>query len=177
MELRSICSLELLPTAEGCQGLVVKTVWHYVFVLVRGDLCRNRFARTTDLWDDLGAHQNVQAQNISAQASIGLRMLYCPCARQALQPMLQILPGHPLCLYVGQCFLWGKGSRTKPLEVKNEKFLLALTVCSVFWDIRFSGKPRGTDVLSCFIFAQHLTVRMTTSYLRHLGIRRHKWDY
>lgn len=31
MELRSICSLELLPPAEGCQGLVMKTVRHYVF--------------------------------------------------------------------------------------------------------------------------------------------------
>lgn len=31
MEVRSICSPELLPTAEGCQELMLITVWHYVF--------------------------------------------------------------------------------------------------------------------------------------------------
>lgn len=33
------------------------------FLMVHGDICRNMFARAPDVWDDLGGHQNVQAQN------------------------------------------------------------------------------------------------------------------
>lgn len=70
-----------------------------------------------------------------------------------------------------------KGGKAKPLEVEVEKFLLALAACSVFWDIRLSRKPRGADALSCFVFAQHLAVRVSSSYVGHLGIRQYKPDY
>lgn len=71
----------------------------------------------------------------------------------------------------------GKGGKVKPLEVEVEKFLLSLAAFSVFWDIRLPRKPGRADALSCFVFAQHLAVRMSSSFLGHLGIRQYKWDY
>lgn len=95
------------------------------FLMVRGDLCRNMFARTPDVWDDLGGHYNDQAQNVSAQASTVLRMLYCPVPGQALQSVLQILPGHHLCLDVCLGLLMRQGEESKTFRGRRWKTLIS----------------------------------------------------
>lgn len=95
---------------------------------------------------------------------------YSPCCTDChWSPALsQCLPGF---------FNEGKRGKVKSSEMEVEKFLLALADFSVFWAIRLSRNPRGADALSCFVFAQQLAVRMSSSYLGHLGIRQYKWDY
>lgn len=180
LEARSINSLELIPTAEGWRELMVKTVdFLRCFLMVREDLHRNRFARRTQMHEMSLENTKMSKPRIylprdplawSHCTPLCQARHYSPCYTDChWSPALpQCLPGF---------YNEGKGGKVKPSEMEVEKFLFALAAFSVFWAIRLSRNPIGADTLSCFVFAQQLAVRMSSSYLGHLGIRQYKWDY
>lgn len=86
-----------------------------------------------------------------SKASNGLRMLYCPVPGQALQLMLHILPGHHLCLDVGQVFLMREGEESKNFRGRKWKILISThsLLCVLRYQVVWEAQRDRCSLLLC----------------------------